>query len=98
MIKDLRNTFKQTAIYGLSNIFVKAAGLLLLPIYTSSLSLEEYGMLAMFELITQFFVGVISFSLPASMLRVASDTEAKKRKIVFTSRPVCCLQGFAVPF
>jgi len=94
MIKDLRNTFKQTAIYGLSNIFVKAAGLILLPIYTSSLSLDAYGMLAMFELITQFFVGVISFSLPASMLRVASDTEEKKtqNRIYFTAAVL--LTGF----
>lgn len=98
MIKDLRNTFKQTAIYGLSNIFVKAAGLLLLPVYTSSLSLEEYGMLAMFELITQFFVGVISFSLPASMLRVASDTEDKKtqNRIYFTAGVL--LTGFCGAF
>ena len=94
MIKDLRNTFKQTAIYGLSNIFVKATGLILLPIYTSSLSLDAYGMLAMFELITQFFVGVISFSLPVSMLRVGSDTDNKKEqnKIYFTASAL--LLGF----
>lgn len=87
MIKDLRNTFKQTAIYGLSNIFVKAAGLILIPIYTSSLSVSDYGMLAMFEIITQFFVGVISFSLPTAVLRLGSDTENKKtqNKIYFTA-------------
>lgn len=60
---------------------------MLLPIYTSTLSLDAYGMLAMFELITQFFVGVISFSLPVSMLRVGSDTENRKEqnKIYFTA-------------
>lgn len=87
MIKDLRNTFKQTAIYGLSTIFVKATGLILLPIYTHSLSLSDYGMLTIFELITQFFVGVISFGLPASMLRVGSefDDRAGQNRIYFTT-------------
>src|SRR5690606_33172347 len=87
MITDLRHTFKQTAIYGLSNIFVKATGLILLPIYTTALSLGDYGMLTIFELITQFFVGVISFSLPASMLRLGSDSNEPRRQnqIYFTA-------------
>ncbi len=87
MIKDLRNTFRQTAIYGLSNIFVKATGLILLPIYTHSLSLSDYGMLTIFELITQFFVGVISFGLPSSMLRLGSETDDQtlQNKIYFTA-------------
>ena len=87
MIKDLRNTFKQTAIYGMSNIFVKATGLILLPIYTQALSLSDYGMLTIFELITQFFVGVISFSLPASMLRLGSESDdlSRQNQIYFTA-------------
>lgn len=87
MIKDLRNTFKQTAIYGISNIFVKATGLILLPIYTTELSLGDYGLLTIFELITQFFVGVVSFSLPASMLRMGSESDDPQRQnqIYFTA-------------
>lgn len=98
MIKDLRNTFKQTAIYGLSNLFVKAAGLILIPIYTSTLSVSDYGMLAMFEMITQFFVGVVSFSLPAAMLRLGSDTENTKtqNQIYFTANVL--LLGFTAAF
>lgn len=87
MIKDLRNTFRQTAIYGMSNIFVKAAGLIILPIYTSTLSTEEYGVLVMLEVISQFFVGVISFSIPTAMLRLGSDHQdkAEQNKIYFTA-------------
>jgi O-antigen/teichoic acid export membrane protein len=73
MIKDLRATFRQTAIYGISNVLVKATGLMLLPIYTNALSLEDYGLLVMFEVIAQFFVGVVSFNIPSAMLRVGSD-------------------------
>lgn len=87
MIKDLRNTFRQTAIYGMSNIFVKAAGLIILPIYTASLSIEDYGVLVILEIISQFFVGVISFRIPSAMLRLGSDheDESVQNSIYFTS-------------
>lgn len=87
MIKDLRNTFRQTAIYGMSNIFVKAAGLIILPIYTSTLTTDEYGVLVMLEIFSQFFVGVISFSIPTAMLRLGSDhqNKAEQNKIYFTA-------------
>ncbi len=87
MIKDLRNTFKQTALYGISNILVKTTGLLLLPIYTSALSTTEMGILVTFELITQFLVGVIALNIPTSMLRFGSDEEsqAKQNQIYFTA-------------
>src|SRR5690554_7465819 len=85
MIKDLRNTFKQTAIYGISNVLVKATGLILLPIYTSSLTISDYGMLVLIEVITQFFVDVISVNLPGAMLRLGADTKDKKRQNVFYS-------------
>jgi len=77
MIKDLRSTFRQTAIYGTSNLLVKATGLILLPIYTQSLSVEDYGLLVMLEIIAQFFVGVVSFNIPSAMLRIGSDSEAE---------------------
>lgn len=87
MIKDLRSTFKQTAIYGTSNLLVKATGLILLPIYTNSLSVEDYGLLVMLEIIAQFFVGVVSFNIPSAMLRIGSDsdTESYQSKVYSTS-------------
>jgi len=76
MIKDIRNTIKQTFLYGLSNIAVKVAGLTLLPFYTNSLSASEYGELALLEIIAQFFVGVISLQLPSAVLRFASSSSS----------------------
>ncbi|MCH2216155.1 MAG: oligosaccharide flippase family protein [Flavobacteriales bacterium] len=69
MIKDLKHTLKQTFLYGLSNIAIKAAGLILVPLYTSSLSKSEYGELALLEITAQFLVGVISLQLPSALLR-----------------------------
>ena len=86
MIKDLRHTFKQTAIYGISNVLIKATGLILLPIYTSELSANDYGILVMLEIIAQLFVGVISFHIPASILRFGSEesTISRQNQIYFT--------------
>ncbi len=98
MIKDLRNTFKQTAIYGISNVLVKATGLVLLPIYTSSLTIADYGMLVLIEIITQFFVDVISVSLPSAMLRLGSDTTDKKRQNEFYSTAIFMLLGIGILF
>ncbi len=87
MIKDLRNTFKQSLVYGMSNILVKLAGLIILPIYTSTLSTDEYGMLVMLEIFSQFFVGVMAFGLPTAVLRLGSDQndERAQNKIHFTA-------------
>lgn len=87
MIKDLRNTLKQTFIYGLSNIAIKAAGLILLPFYTGSLSVSEYGELAILEIFAQFFVGVISLQIPSAVLRFGSEIKSpgELRKIYSTA-------------
>ncbi|MFN2423637.1 MAG: lipopolysaccharide biosynthesis protein [Cryomorphaceae bacterium] len=87
MIKDLKRTFGQSAVYGLGNVLVKATGLILLPIYLDALSTDAYGMLVLFEVITQFMVGVFSFRLQSSLLRFGSEVdegEAVKR-IYFTA-------------
>ena len=87
MIKDLKRTFGQSAIYGLGNILVKATGLILLPIYLDTLNTEEYGMLVLFEVITQFMVGVFSFRLQSSLLRFGSEVKAGTavKRIYFTA-------------
>jgi O-antigen/teichoic acid export membrane protein len=87
MIKDLRNTFKQSVIYGISNILVKLTGLLLLPIYTTSLSTAEMGVLVTFEIITQLVVGIITFNIHTAMLRFGSDSSerGKQDQIYFTA-------------
>lgn len=87
MIKDLKNTFRQSAIYGFGNVLVKATGLALLPIYLEVLDTDEYGALIIFEVLTQFMVGVFSFRLQSSLLRFGSDVPEGKaqKKIYFTA-------------
>ncbi len=87
MIKDFKNTFQQTAIYGIGNVLVKATGLALLPIYLGALSTSEYGALVMFEVITQFMVGVFSFRFQSSLLRFGSEAKSPREQgsVYFTA-------------
>lgn len=87
MKKDISSTAKHTVIYGLGNLLVKIAGLILIPLYTSELDLSEYGMLILLEVTSQFLVGVLSFNIPGAMLRFGSEVDAiiDRKKIYFTS-------------
>ena len=87
MFKNLRNIFKQTAIYSLGNLSLKLIGLVLLPIYTSYLTTSDYGALALLEVTSTLAVAFFSFKLSTSMMRWCSDTEdtAKRKSIVFTN-------------
>ncbi len=87
MIKDIGSTAKHTVIYGLGNLLVKIAGLLLIPLYTSALSTSDYGMLILLEVTAQFLVGVLSFRIPGAMLRFGTDAtnSADRKKIYFTA-------------
>ncbi len=87
MIKDLKNTFRQSLIYGLGNVLVKATGLALMPIYIGAFDTEAYGALVIFEVMTQFMVGVFSFRIQSGLLRLASEREPGEGQgsIYFTS-------------
>jgi O-antigen/teichoic acid export membrane protein len=73
MLRDVKNTFKQTLIYGMSNISIKAAGLILIPFYTGSLSTYDYGQLVILEVIAQFAIGIVSFQIPSALLRLGTN-------------------------
>lgn len=74
MLQDLKRTFGQSAVYGVGNVLVKLTGLILLPIYLKGLNTDAYGMLILFEVMTQFIVGVFSFRLQSSLLRFGAES------------------------
>jgi O-antigen/teichoic acid export membrane protein len=87
MLGDLKKTFSQTLIYGLSNLSIKAAGLILIPFYTGSLSINEYGQLVILEILAQFAIGIVSFQVPHALLRLGSNLSsiADQKKLYTTS-------------
>lgn len=87
MINNLKHLFKHSIIYSLGNLSLKAIGLVLLPLYTSHLSTEDYGALTLLEVTSAIVVAVFSFKLSTAMMRWCSvEKNNKKRKgLIFTT-------------
>lgn len=87
MLNKLKQTGKQAFIYSLGNLSAKVIGLVLLPLYTSYLTTEEYGILAILEVISAFMVAVLGFKLSTAMMRWSSneDSTQKTKAILFTT-------------
>ena len=87
MLGRLKYTLKSTIIYSIGNISLKLVGLILLPIYTEHLVVEDYGRWALLEITSQIFVIIIGFRLSIAMIRFfsAEKEDKKKKTIVFTS-------------
>lgn len=87
MLGRLKYTLKSTIIYSIGNISLKLVGLILLPIYTEHLVVEEYGRWALLEITSQIFVIIIGFRLSIAMIRFfsAEKEDKKKKTIVFSS-------------
>lgn len=87
MLDKLKYTLKHTLIYSLGNISTKAIGLVLLPLYTSYLTPEEYGIFAILEITSQVLVTILGFRLSTALLRFSTSEkqESKKKSIAFIS-------------
>ncbi len=87
MLKSLKSTLKHSLIYGFGNFSSKLIGLILLPLFTSLLTTEEYGILSILEISSQILTTVFSLNLYNAMLRFASveKSEREEKTVVFTA-------------
>ncbi|MBD3341830.1 MAG: oligosaccharide flippase family protein [Candidatus Lokiarchaeota archaeon] len=87
MLTYLKQTAKHTIVYSVGNLSNKLIGFILLPIYTSYLTLSDYGVFGILEVTMQILAMVFNFGLPLAMLRwCAEESDKKKEKsIVFTT-------------
>ena len=94
MLSFIKSAVKNSFIYGLGNISTKIIGFVLLPLYTSHLSVQEYGILGMLEVSSQLIVSVFGLSLAYSFFRWYWDKEylEMRRTIMFT----CLLTLFCI--
>lgn len=87
MSNTVRKTSKHLFIYAVGNFLIKLMGLILLPIYTRELSLDDFGIYSVFEISAQIMIAVISLNLSTGMLRQISETEnrALQKQTIFTT-------------
>jgi O-antigen/teichoic acid export membrane protein len=87
MLDQLKHLSKQTLIYGLGDAATRAAGLILLPIYTRILSPQDYGKLSMVLLVSTVCSMILEFGLRSAFFRFyfQSEEAAVRRRLTGTT-------------
>jgi len=77
---------KNTTLYSIGTILPKAASFILLPIYTSFLSVDEYGIISAMIVFNAFLTILITLNIERSIFRLYYDyeTAAQKKEYIGT--------------
>lgn len=86
MLKDLKNTIRQSAVYGLSRIAAKLVSFVLLPIYSINFSVAEYGIISRIETFWQILLAIFLFGLESGVVKWYSkiENDTGKKKFLFS--------------
>lgn len=87
MLDKLKQTAKHTSIFAFGKVSAKLVGFILLPIYTKEISVSDYGVLGLLEIIELLGSHILSLGLPLSLMRWNSleTTETQQKRLVFTN-------------
>lgn len=93
----IRRLLGTSAIYSLGTVLSRVGALLLLPLYTHSLSLEEYGTLELIYAVSSVASTLIGAGLAHTALRFYFDENEQNRgRIITTAYALTLLSGIAV--
>jgi len=86
MLADFRKLFRLSAIYGLGTLSTKLAGFVLIPLYTRSFSVAQFGIIGLLEVSAVVLISFFGFSLYSGFFRWYWDKSAenKKESLFFT--------------
>jgi len=86
MLADFRKLIRLSAIYGLGTLSTKLAGFVLIPLYTRSFSVSQFGILGLLEVSAAVVISFFGFSLYSGFFRWYWDKSAehKKESLFFT--------------
>ena len=69
LLKNIKSLTSDTFLYGLSSVLTQLAGLFLVPFYTKELSPEEYGIIALFAMVSGFLNPILALGLDSALFR-----------------------------
>ncbi|MBV6477448.1 MAG: hypothetical protein HGGPFJEG_00187 [Ignavibacteria bacterium] len=106
MLKDIKNTLSQSAVYGLSRVATKLVSFILIPLYTSVYASDAIANINLLESFWQYLFTVCMFGFEVAIVNFwgsASD-ESRKKKIIFSffsmmvfNAAVFIAAGFFIP-
>ncbi len=96
MFQQLVTTYKESVIYSLGNLSNKIVGLILLPLYTSYISLFDFGVLGLIEPITQLLFTILGLGLNSAFMRwyAVEKDNREKETIFFNTNLVLFINAF----
>jgi|TARA_R100000963_G_scaffold35035_1_gene31223 O-antigen/teichoic acid export membrane protein len=96
LLKYVKETIKNSAIYSLGNVFVKLTGFILIPFLTNPeyLSVNDYGALGVFEAVNQIVISIMGFGLYNSLIRWYYEQDKDENRATFFTSSL--LIGFLV--
>ncbi len=80
MLADFRKLIRLSAIYGLGTLSTKLAGFVLIPLYTRSFSVTQFGVIGLLEVSAVVVISFFGFSLYSGFFRWYWDKSAEKKK------------------
>ncbi|MGB8490904.1 MAG: hypothetical protein WCE64_07580, partial [Bacteroidales bacterium] len=86
MLGSIKQTTKDSVIYGFGNIAVKVIGFILIPLYTDPkyFSVDDFGIIALLDISGLVLISLMASGLPQSMMRWYWDKEyAGNQKGIF---------------
>jgi O-antigen/teichoic acid export membrane protein len=71
MLNSIKQTSKDSIVYGLGNIAVKLIGFLLIPLYTDPkyFSVDDFGVIALLDISGLVLISLMASGLPQSLMR-----------------------------
>jgi len=81
LINDIKNTIKQSAIYGLSRIGIRAISFILIPIYTTVFTADSIANINLLESFWQYIFTIVLFGAEAAIINFcAKESDVTRRK------------------
>ena len=86
MLANLKHLVKHSLIYSISNVTIKASGVILLPLYTHYFPVEAFGKLGLIMVIIVLFSQSLVLGQGVSVIRYNNTLEfnSKRKSILFT--------------
>ncbi|MCD6117392.1 oligosaccharide flippase family protein [bacterium] len=87
MLQLLKKTLKHSVIYSFGNIAAKLIGIVLLPLYTSHITLKDYGVLGIVEVTILIMSQVLMLGQNQAYMRFYDSEEYKenRKELLFSS-------------
>lgn len=86
MLEQIKQLLKHSLVYSISNVAIKASGIILLPVYTAYFSVEDYGKLGLIQISIIIVSQSLILGQGLSLIRFNNSIEfaPRKKSILFT--------------